>query len=95
MKASNVIALALGVGMCIGLYACGGNKNAVMAMPVQTTQPAQPTMPMQPQPTMLSVNDVLGKAKAQSETDDPLVVNGGAVTVNPANDEVSDPVSVD
>jgi len=44
---------------------------------------------------MLSVNDVLGKAKAQSETDDPLAVNGGTVTVNPANDDESDPVSVD
>ena len=90
MKASNVIALALGAGMCIGLFACGGHNNTVMPM-----QPSQPAMPSQPQPMMLSVNDVLGKAKAQSETDDPLAVNGGAVTVNPANDEVSDPVSVD
>ena len=90
MKASNVIALAVGAGMCIGLYACGGHDNAMMPM-----QPTQPAMPSQPQPMMLSVNDVLGKAKAQSETDDPLAVNGGAVTVNPANDEVSDPVSVD
>jgi hypothetical protein len=54
-----------------------------------------PAMPAQPQPLMLSVNDVLAKAKAQSETDDPLAVNGGAVTVNPANDEVSDSVSID
>jgi hypothetical protein len=90
VKASNVIALALGVGMCIGLYACGGHNSAMTP-----TQPMQPAMPTQPQPLMLSVNDVLGKAKAQSETDDPLAVNGGAVTVNPANDEVSDPVSVD
>jgi hypothetical protein len=90
MKARNVIALALGAGMCIGLYACGGHDSAMMPM-----QPTQPAMPSQPQPMMLSVNDVLGKAKAQSETDDPLAVNGGAVTVNPANDEVSDPVSVD
>lgn len=90
MKASNVIALALGAGMCIGLYACGGHDSAMMPM-----QPTQPAMPSQPQPMMLSVNDVLVKAKAQSETDDPLAVNGGAVTVNPANDEVSDPVSVD
>jgi hypothetical protein len=93
VKASNVIALALGTGMCIGLYACGGHNNGVMSM--QPSQPNQPTMPSQPQSMMLSVNDVLGKAKAQSETDDPLAVNGGAVTVNPANDEVSDPVSVD
>jgi hypothetical protein len=44
---------------------------------------------------MLSVNDVLGKAKAQSETDDPIAVNGGVLTVNPSDDEESDPVSVD
>jgi hypothetical protein len=90
VKARNVIVSALGAGMCIGLYACGGHDSGMMPM-----QPSQPAMPSQPQPMMLSVNDVLGKAKAQSETDDPLAVNGGAVTVNPANDEVSDPVSVD
>ncbi len=91
MKASNVIALALGTGMCIGLYACGGGHD-------YGTMPSQPMMPSQPsQPTtmMLSVSDVLGKANAQSETDDPLAVNAEAVTVNPANDEESDPVSVD
>jgi hypothetical protein len=87
MKASNVIALALGTGMCIGLYACGGHDHATM--------PSQPMMPSQPTTMMLSVNDVLGKANAQSETDDPLAVNAEAVTVNPANDEESDPVSVD
>jgi len=94
MKASNVIALAVGAGMCIGLYACGGNNSGMMAMPSQPAMPSPPAM-SSPQPMMLSVNDVLVKAKAQSETDDPLAVNGGAVTVNPANDEVSDPVSVD
>ena len=88
MKASNVIALALGTGMCIGLYACGGGHD-------YGTMPSQPMMPSQPATVMLSVNDVLGKASAQSETDDPLAVNGGAVTVNPANDEESDPVSID
>jgi hypothetical protein len=90
VKASNLIALALGAGMCIGLYACGGHDS-----PMMPSQPMQPAPPSQPQTMMLSVNDVLGKAKAQSETDDPLDVNGGAVTVNPANDEESDPVSVD
>jgi len=58
-------------------------------------QPSQPAPPSQPQTLTLSVNDVLGKAKVQSEADDPFAVNGGAVTVNPANDEESDPVSVD
>ena len=90
MKASNMIALALGAGMCVGLYACGGHDSGMMPM-----QPSQPMMPSQPATVMLSVNDVLGRASAQSETDDPLAVNGGAVTVNPANDEESDPVSID
>jgi hypothetical protein len=89
VKASNLIALALGAGMCIGLYACGGGGHDSAMMP------SQPAPPAQPQTMMLSVNDVLGKARAQSETDDPLDVNGGAVTVNPVNDEESDAVSVD
>jgi hypothetical protein len=89
MKASNVIALALGTGMCIGLYACGGHDHGTMSMPSQPMTPSQPTT------TMLSVSDVLGKANAQSETDDPIAVNGGVVTVSQANDEESDPVSVD
>ena len=93
MKAINMIALALGVGMSIGLYACGGHDSGMM--PSQPSQPSQPMMPSQPATVMLSVKDVLGKASAQSETDDPLAVNGGAVTVNPANDEESDPVSID
>jgi hypothetical protein len=44
--------------------------------------------------TTLGVNDVLAKAMAQSETDDPFTVNGGAVSVTPTGDEQSDPVSV-
>jgi hypothetical protein len=42
---------------------------------------------------MLSVNDVLTKAKAQSDTDDPFTVIGGSVT--PVDDETSDPISVE
>jgi hypothetical protein len=90
VKASNVIALALGAAVCIGLYACGGHDSAMMP-----SQPSQPMMPSQPATMMLSVSDVLGKANAQSETDDPFAVNGEAVTLNPAKDEESDPVSVD
>jgi hypothetical protein len=90
VKASNVIALALGAGICIGLYACGGHDSGMMP-----SQPSQPMMPSQPATMLLSVNDVLSKARAQSESDDPIDVNGGTVTVNPANDEESDPVSVD
>jgi len=87
VKASNLIAFALGAGACLSLYACGGHDSAAM--------PMQPAPPSQPQTMMLSVNDVLLKAKAQSETDDPLAVNGGAVSVNPTNDEESDATSID
>lgn len=90
MNARNLIAFALGAGMCIGLYACGGGGGGGY-MPA----PTQPMQPMQPTVTMLGVNDVLMKSKAQSETDDPFDVNGGVVTVNPSVDEESDPASVD
>jgi hypothetical protein len=90
VKASNVIALVLGAGVCIGLCGCGGHDSGMMS-----GQASQPAPPFQPQMLMLSVDDVLGRAKGQSETDEPLAVNGGVVTVNPANDEESDAVSVD
>jgi hypothetical protein len=87
VKAHNLIAVALGAGVCVGLYACGGSNSSPM--------PVQPAPPTQPQTIMLSVGDVLTKAQAPSETDDPFTVNAGAVTVNPSNSEDSDPVSVE
>lgn len=87
MKAHNLIGIALGAGLCVYLSACGGHDRGTM--------PVQPSQPAQPQTMALSVNDVLAKARSQSETDDPFAVNAGAVTVNPSNDEESDPVSVD
>ena len=87
MKASKLFAFTIGAGVCAALYACGGHGNSS-----GSTTPMQPS---QPAATIFSVNDVLVRAKAQSETDDPIAVNGGAVTVNPPNDEESDPVSVD
>jgi hypothetical protein len=91
VKARSLIALALGALMCVGLYGCGGGGGSGMSQP----SPSQPMQPMQPAGMMLGVNDVLTKSKAQLDTDDPFDVNGGAVTVNPSNDEESDPVSVD
>jgi hypothetical protein len=91
VKARNLFALLLGALLCVGLYACGGGNGSSMSQP----SPSQPMQPMQPAGMMLSVNDVLTKSKAQSDTDDPFDVNGGAVTVNPSSDEESDPVSVD
>lgn len=86
MKASNLIAYMVGAGICASLYACGHDSNTV---------PAQPMQPGQPQTTMLTVNDVLAKSKAQSETDDPVMVNNAAVSVTPTGDETSDPTLID
>ncbi len=83
MKASNVIAFAIGAGLCVGLYACGGGNSDSSTMPVQPSPPAT---------LMLSVNDVYGRARAQSETADPFTVNGGSVS---GTDETSDPMMID
>jgi hypothetical protein len=85
MKASNLFAYAVGAGMCVALYACGGDGNS--------SGSKTPMQPSQPAVTIFSVNDVLVRAKAQSETDDPFTVNG--TSLNPSNDEASDPMSVD
>jgi hypothetical protein len=86
MKASNFIAFAVGAGMCAALYACGGDSHSA-----STTMP--PVQPSQPAPTIYSVNDVLGFAKARSETDDPFTVDGTAL--NPPVDDSSDPMPID
>lgn len=85
MKASNLIAFAVGAGVCAALYACGGGGNSSGSM--------MPMQPSQPAAMIFSVNDVLERAKAQSETDDPFMVNG--TSLNPSNDESSDSMSID
>ena len=89
MKASNLIAFAIGAGMCAALYACGGGSNSSSG----GATPMPPVAPVPPATLMLSVNDVLGQAKIKSETADPFSIIGGSVT--PANDETSDPMSID
>ena len=88
MKARNLIAV-VGTGLCVGLSACAGHDGSGMYQPNQPSQPAPPTT------MMLSVNDVLAKAKVQPEMDDPFDVNGGVVTLSPSDDEESDPASID
>jgi hypothetical protein len=89
MKASNLIGFALGAGLCVGLYACGGHDDTTPVAPNPPVAPAPPAT------VMLSVNDVLTLAKAQSETSDPQTVNGGTGGMVTGSDETSDPVSVD
>ncbi len=86
MKALKLPALMLGTGLTLGLAACGGHGN--------TGTPGTPAPPAQPQNTVLSVNDVKALAVSQLDTNDPIALNGGKLSVTPVNDEMSDPQSV-
>jgi hypothetical protein len=90
VKASNIFAFTLGAAVCISLYACGGGSSSGSSS--MTTTPVTPP-PSQPQPTVFEVSDVLTMAKMTSETSDPISVEGAMLS--PANDQQSDPMSVD
>jgi hypothetical protein len=85
MKARKFIGLAV---LCVGLCGCGGDDHG---MPVMTAPPSSPPPPP-PQSYMASVKDVYGLTQAQSETADPIDINGGSIT---GSDETSDPMAVE
>ena len=86
MKPSNLLgAVALSVGLC----ACGGGGGGTPVMP------APPSAPAPPKSYMASVNDVFALTKSQSETDDPISVNGGSGGSVTGSDETSDPMAVE
>lgn len=89
MKTRALIAVAMMAGTCAGLDACGHHSGGTVSTPTPPTPPP-PAMT-----TTLGVNDVLMKARMQSETDDPFDVNGGMVALTPVNDEQSDPIAVE
>jgi hypothetical protein len=89
MKASNLMSLAIGAGLCVGLYACGGHNATT---PVT---PAPPTSPAPPASVMLSVKDVYTLSQSRSETSDPQSVNGGSGGSITGSDDTSDPMMVD
>jgi hypothetical protein len=91
VKVSNIVAFAVGTVACISLYACGGDSHTMPV--VMQPPPAQPTPPAPPMTTTLAPGDILAMSQAQSETADPTVVDGAAVTVTPG-DETSDPMTV-
>jgi hypothetical protein len=93
MKASNLIAFAIGAGLCVTLYACGGSDHTGSTSMTSGSTGTTPVQPSPPAMLTFGVNDVLARAKVQSETDDPFTVTGGSVT--PTGDETSDPMSVD
>jgi len=78
--------LVLGVAG-LSLQACGGSSD-------YSGRADSPTPPPPTPPLSYSTSDVLTLARSTSETADPIAVNGGAVSVVPANDETSDAVIV-
>lgn len=86
MKARNIVGAA---ALCVGLYGCGGGDSgtAVMAAP--------PTPPAPPASYMTSVHDVYGLTQSQSESADPISVNGGNGGSITGTDETSDPMAVE
>lgn len=85
MKARNIV---FGVGMCVGLWACGGGGGTPMS-------PQPPSSPAPPQSYMVGVHDVLVLTQSQSETSDPIQVNGGNGGSITGSDETSDPMAVE
>lgn len=86
MKARNIVGV---VGMCVGLWGCGGDGGGA------SMTPPPPSSPAPPQSYMVGVHDVLVLTQSQSETSDPILVdggNGGSVT---GSDETSDPVAAE
>jgi hypothetical protein len=85
MKSKNVLLATSALMACLLLPACGGSRSYdAMTPPPATTPPT----------TTLGTAQVLTATQTSSETDDPLVVNEGAVVVANANDDISDPIVI-
>jgi len=87
MKARNFI---FAVAMCVGLWGCGGGDGGGMSM-----TPPPPSSPAPPQSYMVGVNDVLVLTQSQSDSGDPIQVNGGNGGSITGSDETSDPMAVE
>lgn len=87
MKAINLVSA---VALCVGLCACGGGDGG--GTPVM---PAPPSAPAPPQSYMIGVHDVFVLTQSQSETADPISVDGGSGGSVTGSDETSDPIAVE
>ena len=86
MRARNIAGV---VGLCVGLWGCGGSDSGT------AMTPTNPTPPAPPQSYMIGVHDVLVLTQSSSETADPISIdggNGGSIT---GSDETSDPMAVE
>lgn len=86
MKTSKVVGVAV---VCAAIYGCGGSDHGT---PVTT---APPSTPAPPQSYMVGVHDVYVLTQSQSETADPISVDGGSGGSITGSDETSDPMAVE
>jgi hypothetical protein len=92
VKAKDFVCISLAAGTFAMFAGCGGGSGSSMSA---TPTPPSSTAPT-PMPTAQSLEfqQVRDLSATSSETTDPMAVNGGAVTVTPTDDDVSDPGSV-
>ena len=84
MKIKSIYLTAIVLAACTLLQACGGGSHS-------STTATPP--PVSQAPVTLDTTQVLAAAQVTSETDDPIAVNDGLVTVAGATDETSDPAA--
>ena len=89
MNASKLISVT---GLCLGLFGCGGGDSGGGSTAMTSVPPPPPAPPAS---VIIGVHDVLVLSQAQSETADPLNVNGGSGGSISGSDETSDPVAVE
>ena len=87
MKPSNFLGVVV---LCVGLWGCGGGDGG--GTPVM---PAPPSSPAPPQSYMVGVHDVFVLTQSQSETADPISIDGGSGGSITGSDETSDPIAVE
>jgi hypothetical protein len=90
MKARNTLALWI---LAVSLCACGGGSSGRDSGGVSMSPPPAP-MPPPVQTGNYTVDSLVPLAKAGSESDDPLSVDSGSVTLGPTDDETSDPIAL-
>jgi len=84
MKVRNMVGV-----VCVGLWGCGGGSGGTAMTPPPSSTPPPP------QSYMVGVHDVFVLTQSQSETADPISVNGGSGGSITGSDETSDPMAVE
>jgi len=93
VKARDFVCISLAAGTFAMFAGCGGggSGSSMSAAPAPPSSTAPPPMATTQNLEFPQVRDL---SNVSNDTTDPIPVNGGAVTVTPTDDDVSDPNSV-